>query len=206
MASLAAVAAATIISAYTAKAQQDSCIEIKQRICAAAQRTQTMECDFVQTKRNKMLKDAAVMSGHLVYKQPESIYWRCETPNKVSFATNGQNAKVSKDGKTTVTNLSDNKIYKRIKRMAKGGLGVDGILSSDDFASSITEENSTWVVTLTPKRKELKQIIEKVTLHADPKDAIVKTVDILGKNGDRTTMEFKNIRVNETVDTDLFSF
>ncbi len=175
-------------------------------MCTAAKATQCMTCDFVQTRKTKMLKEAAMTEGTLIYRQPDCVVWECKTPNAMTFVTNGKRAKVTKDGKTTVTELAENKIFKRIMRMAKGGFGIENIVGSTDFSQSVSDNGKEWIITLTPLRKELKQIVNSITLQADKADAVVKTIVMTDKNGDTTTLELKNIKINGKIDGGLFSF
>ena len=203
---IAACAAILCLNIGSAEAQTNKETEITQKICEAAKNMQTMTCDFVQTRRTKMLKNPVVSEGSMTYRQPDCIVWECKTPNAITFVTNGKRAKVTADGKTTETELADNKIFKRIMRISKGGFGIENIIGSTDFAQSVSEDATEWTVTLTPLRKELKQMISSITLKADKKDAVVKTIIVTDKNGDTTTSQFKNIVINGKIDGGLFSF
>ncbi len=179
--------------------------DIALKICSAMESAKTMACDFTQTKKTKMLKAPMVMKGRLYTRQPNSVRWECEYPNHVTFVTDGKYAKILKDGKLTETDLTGNKIYQRVMRISKGRLSIADLLKSDDFIQTATETTNEWVITLIPQRKELKQVVASITIHADKKDAIAKKIVLTDKNGDTTTIELKNIETNKNIDASLFN-
>ncbi len=165
----------------------------------------TMNCDFTQTRKTKMLKDAAVMKGRLYTQQPNKVRWECKYPNHIIFVTDGRNVQTNKDGKTTETDLTKNKIYQRVARITKGKMSIADILKNADFTQTATETANEWVITLIPQKKELKQVIASITIHADKADAIAKKIVLTDKNGDTTTIELKNIETNTPLDASLFN-
>lgn len=201
-----AIVAALVHTGQSVHAQQTEQTEITHAICEAARNAQTMQCDFSMTRKNKMLKDAAIMRGKMTTSQPNCIYWECAEPKKIIFTTNGEKVRIIKDGKTSITDLNENRIFKRIKRLTSNGIGVDNLIKSENFSVTTSETQTEWIVTLTPLRKELKQFLTALTLHADKKDAIVKKIELQGKNGDSTTMVIENIKINGDTDASLFDF
>ncbi len=199
---------ACLMIGMTSFAQGDKQIEaseISQKVCTAMESAKTMSCDFTQTRKTKMLKDAAVMKGRLYTQQKNKVRWECKYPNHIIFVTDGRNIQINKDGKTTETDLTKNKIYQRVERITKGKMSIADILKSSDFTQTATETANEWVITLIPQRKELKQVIASITIHADKADAIAKKIVLTDKNGDTTTIELKNIETNTPLDASLFN-
>lgn len=193
------------LTSFAQGVKQIDASEISQKVCAAMESAKTMNCDFTQTRKTKMLKDAAVMKGRLYTQQPNKVRWECKYPNHIIFVTDGRNVQTNKDGKTTETDLTKNRIYQRVVKITKGKMSIADILKSSDFTQTATETANEWVITLTPQRKELKQVIASITIHADKADAIAKKIVLTDKNGDTTTIELKNIETNTPLDASLFN-
>ncbi len=193
------------MTSFAQGVKQIEASEISQKVYAAMKSAKTMSCDFTQTRKTKMLKDAAVMKGRLYTQQPNKVRWECKYPNHIIFVTDGRNVQTNKDGKTTETDLTKNKIYQRVARITKGKMSIADILKSADFTKTATETANEWVITLIPQRKELKQVIASITIHADKADAIAKKIVLTDKNGDTTTIELKNIETNTPLDASLFN-
>lgn len=193
------------MTSFAQGVKQIEASEISQKVCAAMKSAKTMSCDFTQTRKTKMLKEAAVMKGRLYTQQQNKVRWECKYPNHIIFVTDGRNVQINKDGKTTETDLTKNKIYQRVERITKGKMSIADILKNADFTQTATETANEWVITLIPQRKELKQVIASITIHADKADAIAKKIVLTDKNGDTTTIELKNIETNTPLDASLFN-
>lgn len=168
--------------------------EVKSKIIAAAKSKKSVECDFVITKRSKLLKEPAVTTGSMAYRKPYAIYWESATPSKTTFTTDGEKATIKKNGETKTIDLKSNKMFKRIKRMTGDGIGIESLMKSDKFDSTVAEEPTEWVLTLIPDRKEIAQFASQMVLRVDKKDCVVKIIEITSKSGDTTTIELKNIK------------
>lgn len=190
------IACALIFVASTtySLSQNASVDDVKGKIIAAAKSKKSVECDFVITKVSKLLKEPAVITGNMAYRKPYSIYWESATPSKTIFTTDGEEATIKKDGETKTIDLKSNKMFKRIKRMTGEGIGMESLMKSDKFETTIAEEPTKWVMTLIPNKKEIAQFASQMVLYVDKKDCVVKTIEITSKSGDTTTIELKNIK------------
>jgi outer membrane lipoprotein carrier protein len=70
---------------------------------------------------------------------------------------------------------------------------------------SVASNGSTYVVTLVPKKKDLKQMFSKIVLTFTKLDIMISEVDIYEKNGDRSNIVLKNIVTNTPVNESLFA-
>lgn len=183
------VAATTFSISQNAKVD-----EVRNKIIEAAKGKQSAECGFVITKRSKLLKDPAVMTGRMSYQKPYSVYWECRTPSKTIFTTDGEKATIEKDGEKRTIDLKSTKMFRRIKRMTGEGIGVESLMKSNKFDADVTEEANDWLMTLTPNKKEIAQFASEIVLLVGKNDCVVKKIEITGKNGDTTTIELKNMK------------
>lgn len=185
-------------------AQKTDIAQVKRDIAASTKDKQTLVCDFVITKRSKMLKDAAVMTGKMAYKKPYQIYWECTSPSKIVFTSDGTQATVEKNGEKKTVDLKSDKVFKRIKKMTTQGIGIESLVESDKFDATLSESDTEWIITMTPNRKELEQFASKIVLHADKMNHVIKTIELTAKNGDSTTIELRNVKTNANTDA-IFS-
>lgn len=191
---LVACALIFVASVTHSLSQNASADDIKGKIVAAAKSKKSIECDFVITKRSKLLKEPAVTTGNMAYQKPYSIYWESATPSKTIFTTDGEKATIKKDGETKTIDLKSNKMFKRIKRMTGEGIGIESLMKSDKFDTNVAEEPTEWVMTLIPNKKEIAQFASQMVLHIDKKDCVIKIIEITSKSGDTTTVELKNMK------------
>ena len=51
----------------------------------------------------------------------------------------------------------------------------------------------------------MRQIFQRIVLHFNPQCAVVSCVEMIEKNGDKTVINLKNIRTNETLNASIFA-
>ena len=73
-----------------------------------------------------------------------------------------------------------------------------------DIIDVLKATAAEYVATLTPQRKNMKQMFRLITLHFDRKTSCVTRVELTEKNDDRTVIELNNIRLNEKLEDNLF--
>ena len=189
---------AILLVSFTALAQ-DSEVQIRQKIAAAAQAMTSLQCDFVQTKQLKMLNDKMVSEGSMYYSQKDKLRWEYVKPYQYIFIMNGDRVLLKNKERSDVIDVRQNKIFREIARIMMSSVVGDCLSDDRTFKTSISTAGGQWVATLLPQRKDMKQMFQKIILHFDQRQATVSRVELVEKNGDQTTIDLKNIRKNETI-------
>src|SRR3989442_114899 len=73
-------------AAYAACTSTDSCLQV---IEAAQRDTRTMSADFVQLKHVSLLNEPLESTGHLVFKRPDQILLKIDTPQPATIVVSG---------------------------------------------------------------------------------------------------------------------
>ena len=189
---------AILLASFTVLAQ-DSEVQIRQKIAAAAQAMTSLQCDFVQTKQLKMLNDKMVSEGSMYYSQKDKLRWEYVKPYQYIFIMNGDRVLLKNKERSDVIDVRQNKIFREIARIMMSSVVGDCLSDDRTFKTSISTAGGQWVATLLPQRKDMKQMFQKIILHFDQRQATVSRVELVEKNGDQTTIDLKNIRKNETI-------
>lgn len=185
-------------------AQQDE-IEMRKKISETVDGLKTMQCDFVQTKHIKMLNDKLVSKGRMYYQQGKRLRWDYVTPYSYTFVLNSDKVLLKNKHRHDVVDVGKKKVFNTIVRMMMNSVTGDCLSDGKSFKSSLCVVGNEWVATLLPQLKELKQMFKKITLHFSEKEAMVTQVELLEPNGDKTVIELKNIKKNESIDPNMFS-
>jgi outer membrane lipoprotein carrier protein len=188
----------------TLYAQQDD-TSIRRKIGQIAHTIKTMQCDFVQTKHLKMLNDNMVSKGRMYYQQSDRLRWEYISPYTYTFIINKDKVLLKNNRRNDVIDVNKNKIFKEIARIMMNSVVGNCLNDDKDFKSSISVVRGEWVAVLQPQRRELKQMFQKIVLHFSQNQAIVTRVELIEKNGDKTEIELKNIRTNETINSNIFA-
>ena len=195
---------AILFASFTALAQ-DSEVQIRQKIAAAAQAMTSLQCDFVQTKQLKMLNDKMTSEGRMYYSQKDKLRWEYVKPYQYIFIMNGDRVLLKNKERSDVIDVRQNKIFREIARIMMSSVVGDCLSDDRTFKTSISTVGGQWVATLLPQRKDMKQMFQKIILHFDQRQATVSRVELVEKNGDQSTIDLKNIRKNETIDSRTFA-
>lgn len=183
---------------------QDEII-VRKKISQATSAIKTMQCDFVQTKHLRLLKDDMVSIGKMYYQQSNHLRWEYTTPYSYTFIINNDKVLIKSKQRNDVIDVKQNKLFKEIARIMMNSVVGNCLNDEKSFRSTISVGSDEWIATLLPLRKDIKQMFHKIVLNINPKLAIVTKMELMEKNGDMTVIDLKNVRINETINNNMFS-
>ncbi len=179
--------------------------EVIARINSAVSRLHSMSCSFVQTKHLSLLSDKMVSEGRMYYSQPDRLRWEYTSPYKYLFIFNGNKVYVGNDSRKDVIDTNTNKIFKEVARIMMSTVTGTALSNAADFDTEAAEEKGSWVVTLVPRKKEMRRMFAKITMTFSKSASMISELSIYEKNGDRTDIKFKDVLSDAKVDESLFS-
>ena len=179
--------------------------EVIARINSAVSRLHTMSCSFVQTKHLSLLSDKMVSEGRMYYSQPDRLRWEYTSPYKYLFIFNGNKVYVGNDSRKDVIDTNTNKVFKEVARIMMSTVTGTALSNAADFDTEAAEEKGSWVVTLVPRKKEMRRMFAKITMTFSKSASMISELSIYEKNGDRTDIKFKDVLSDAKVDESLFS-
>ena len=193
------------VSVHLSLTAQQSEAQIRQAITQAASAMKTMQCDFTQTKHLRMLNDKMTSKGRMYYQQTNRLRWEYTTPYSYTFILNDDKVLLKNKQRNDVIDVNKNKLFREIARIMMNSVVGTSLTDDKSFKSTIATNGNEWIASLLPQRKDLKQLFQKIILHFSKKNAMVKQVELIEKNGDRTVIELNNIRTNEKISADMFT-
>jgi outer membrane lipoprotein carrier protein len=159
----------------------------------------------VQIKHLKMLNEEMLAQGKMYYQQSNKLRWEYTNPYTYTFVLNGDKVLLKNQQRNDVIDVNQNKIFREIARIMMSSVVGNSLLDNKTFKTTITINNSEWIATQIPKRKDMRQIFQRIVLHFNPQCAVVSCVEMIEKNGDKTVINLKNIRTNETLNASIFA-
>lgn len=186
---------------FTTVAQTEAIDEISK----ASQAVSTVQADFTQTKRLKMLNDAMVSKGKMWCTQPNHLRWEYLTPYASLFILNGEKVLFKNSKHSNTLNANRHKrIREMIRIMIPSNLGKI-LTEKKDFHASIENTENQYVLTMIPQNKEMKQMFTRIVLYYNRKQAVVTQIEMYEKNGDSTTIELSSIKKNTTINPSVYN-
>lgn len=186
-------------------AQQLTEEQIKQKVNQTASAMKTMQCDFVQTKHLKMLNNDFVSHGKMYYQQSNKLRWEYTSPYSYTFILNNDQVLLKNKQRNDLIDVKQNKLFKEIVRIMMSSVIGNCLTDDKNYKVSVAAIGNEWVATLLPQRKDMKQMFPKLILHFNAKKSVVNNVELYDKNGEKTIIELKNIRINETIPSNMFA-
>lgn len=193
---------------FTAKASNFTSQQKQQiitRINRAAAEIKTMSCTFVQTKYLSLLSDKMVSEGTMVYKQSDKLRWEYATPYKYQFIFNGTKVYVGSKSRKDVIDTNTDKVFKEVARIMMNTVTGKALSDPSEFTVDVADNKTSYLITLIPKKKELKQMFSKIVLTFSKSNTMISEVNIYEKNGDQTNIKLTGIKKNGTVNESAFT-
>ena len=196
---------ATVCLQTTVVAQQTKDEQAKQEISEVAAKLKTMKCDFIQTKQLKMLRENMVSKGKMYYQQGNKLRWEYESPYSYVFVLNDSKVVLKNNKRNDVIDVNQNKMFREIVRIMMNTVVGKCMTNDKDFKVSMAISPAEYVATMTPLRKDLKQMFNTIVLHFNRHSKMVSQVELHEKNGDKTIIELKNVQTNGAIPNSLFA-
>ena len=165
-----------------------------QKMTSAAEQIKTIQCNFTQTKRMKMLSKEQVSQGKMFCQQPDKLRWEYTSPRPSTLILDGTKAQLVKGNED---NGSRNKFVGEMARMIMNSVAGKCLTDNKAFQVSAKEMPTEYIATLLPLKKEMKRLYTKLVLHFDIKQSTVIQVELHEKNGDQTIIDLHDIRINK---------
>lgn len=165
----------------------------------------SMQSNFTQTKNLALVKDKMVSTGKMSFTQPNKLRWEYTSPYKYLFICNGAKIYVANNSRKDVINTDSNKLFKEIARIMMSTVTGKALSENTDFSVDLACDAKYWIVTLVPKRKEMKNMFSKIQLSFLRSTNIISEINLFEKTGDKTNIKLMNISINNAVSESLFT-
>ena len=193
------------LSAQYQKATEEQKKEIVSKITQVSGDMNTMQCDFTQVKELSFMDDKVTSEGKMFYKKTNKIRWEYTKPYQYIFSMDGQTMRMNAGDKKTTIPANQSKLFSEISRVMVGGVSGSGLVDSPDFDTQFLVGSADYKVVLTPKKKEVKDLFSAIQLYVGKPDNRIRSVELVEKSGDKTTITLKNVQVNMAINDEIFA-
>lgn len=179
--------------------------QIVEKIDKASSAMKTMQCDFTQTKRMKMLSKDMQSKGVMYFKRPDKLRWQYTLPYDYTFIMNGDKVQIKSMKSTKNIDVQQNKMFRQITNIILSSITGGTLRTSADFTVELWQQDKSYFVKLYPKKKELKQLYQYLEIWFDPALTKVSTVKMMEKTGDMTIVNLLNTKYGVTINEKMFA-
>jgi len=161
---------------------------------------------FVQTKSSAMLADDMVTSGTVLVKKPGLLRWEVKKPERIIIVVDEDVLWFYRPARKEARKRLLSKDF--VAGQAMGFFTSIMNLSLEDlekrFIYSLYRAGDNVVLELVPKSKFVSKYLKGITIWYRQSDGIPVKFAVLGKKGDTTVTEFKNINIKAVTDENDF--
>ena len=179
--------------------------QIIEKIDQTASAMKGMQCDFVQTKRMKLLSKEMPSKGIMYFKRPNKLRWQYIAPYDYTFILNDDKVQIKSSKSTKNIDVQGNKMFRQITNIILNSVTGGSLKSSSDFNVEVYKKDNTYFAKLFPKKKELKQLYQVIEIYFDSALTMVNSVRMVEKTGDETRVNLINTKLNIAVDDKMFA-
>lgn len=145
---------------------------------------------FRQTKHSPLLAEDAVSHGMLALGPGRSMRWQYTAPTPLTIAIEGDSIYTIHDGRRDNLSGAAGRMTRGLAltmmQLADGG----GLTDDKMFDTRLTEDATTYHATMTPKRRDMKRIMQRAELVFDRHTLGIKSVRLVEANDSYTQIDF----------------
>ena len=165
--------------------------------------TQTIQGEFIQEKKLKMLNDKVVSKGSMYFKKENKLRWEYTEPFSYIISLNNGKVMLKDEGKVTGYDANANKLFLELNDILITCINGN-IFQSKKFSFRFFESEKNNIAEMTPVNSAMKNFIDKIVLFFDKTDFTVTKVDMLEPSQNSTVIIFKNKKLNGDIHDNYF--
>lgn len=179
--------------------------DFRKKFTVAAAAVKDIKADFTQKKTLVALTETITSKGTLWFKQTDKVRMDYTTPFLYKMIINGDNMLVKDAQKETRMSARSNKLLQQVNRIMIDCM-QGSLLESKDFSNRVFENDSYYLLELTPTSKNLQQFFSTILITVDKKDNSPHIIELNESGGDKTIISLSNKKVNMVLPDEVFSF
>ncbi len=150
----------------------------------------TLKYSFVQTKHSPLLAADAVMKGCLALGSDRTMQWQYTEPKAFTLSVEGDSIYTVTDGKRQSLSGAHGKMTRGLAQMMMQMTDGASLVNDKLFDTELADEGATYRATMTPKRRDMRRMMQQAVLVFDHKTLRIKSVRLIENNDSYTQIDF----------------
>lgn len=165
----------------------------------------TVTAAFVETTSSTLLKQPLVARGTVVAKRPDKVRLHYTDGDERTVVVSGGTLGLDWPARSLRETRDIRSTLRRAQRFFADPSPAELRKHFDIVAAVATDRPGTWVVRLTPKRKQMRAGVQRLELWIDRETLLLRAMKMELPGGDTRLMEFTDMKVNPPVAPDAFA-
>jgi outer membrane lipoprotein-sorting protein len=164
----------------------------------------SISSNFEQEKELTILSEKIISKGEFRFKRENKIRIEYLDPFYYLMIMNGDKMIIKDDQNETTLNVRSNKLFQQVNSIMIES--VNGtIIDNENFSVRIFEDNSLYLLEMTPVDKNLKGFFNSILIYADKDSFSVTQILMNESSGDTTLIKFVNRNLNTQLSDEIFT-
>ena len=146
---------------------------------------------FTQTKHSPMLAQDAVSHGTLTLSGERQMRWQYTDPTDFALVVNSDSIYTESAGKRISLSGASGAAMRGMAQTMMTLASGNALSDEKLFTVELTEEPNAYRAVLTPKRRDMRRMMQQVVVTFDKKSYRVSTVRLMEKQDSYTLIEFR---------------
>lgn len=164
----------------------------------------TLTARFTETTTSSLLTRPLVSRGTLAVVRPNKVVLLYDDPERRTVLIDGDVMRLAWPARSVDQRTGIGATQRRIQQYFVGK-SPDQLRSHFDIAAVVAaDRQNAWLVTMTPKRRQIKEGLSRLELWLDRTSIMLTSMRLTFPNGDTKLMAFTDVAVNPSIDPALF--
>jgi outer membrane lipoprotein-sorting protein len=200
-----AIIACVCALGFVDAAQRDLFDEIYARGKPIESDLKTLTAQFVETSTSTLLAKPLVARGTLAVIRPSRVALRYTAPEARTVLIDGEVMRVIWPARALDQKTGIGAAQRRIQQYFVAKSPSQLRSHFEIVAREAIERPGTWLVSMTPKRKQIRAGLTKLDLWIEQKAVLLNAMQLTFPNGDTKLMEFSDVVLNPAIDASMFT-
>jgi outer membrane lipoprotein-sorting protein len=164
----------------------------------------TLTARFTETSSSALLARPLVASGTMAVVRPSRVVLRYTSPDTRTVLIENEVMRVVWPARGIDQRTPIGSAQRRIQQYFVDKSPAQLRSHFDIVARDATDRPKTWLLTMTPKRKQIKEGLSKLELWLDQEAIVLAAMQMTFPSGETKLMEFADVRINPPIDPAVF--
>ncbi len=165
----------------------------------------SVSASFVETSTSTLLKAPQVARGTVVAQRPNQVRLEYHGTDTRTVIVSGNALSLDWPARNMHDTRDIGGMMRRASRFFESNSPAELRKHFDIDAVVAPDRANTWQVTFTPKRRQMRDGVDKVHVWIDMTTLVLQALKMEYPGGDTRLMEFADVRINPPVAADAFS-
>ncbi|MEE4198155.1 MAG: outer membrane lipoprotein carrier protein LolA [Bacteroidales bacterium] len=178
--------------------------EVKKKLEQSTQKITTIKSQFIQEKHLSFLTENIISEGEFYFKNPVFLRWEYSAPFEYIIVFTDKNIFIRDEDNISSFDTESNKMFSEINNIMTGTIQGNLFKDSERFTVEYYENKKQYLLKLTPKMQEMKNMLKSIHIWIDKSDLSVAKIKMNESSGDYTSITFINRELNTKIDHGIF--